>query len=98
MLRPSGVVLEIGGPVSLSVVYASNVPVRVTLKILAFLGSSLAAIFSASAGYGLLKMLLAGMSSLADVGIAEFSTHSGLTIVFFALAGLSAYAAKKCFW
>jgi hypothetical protein len=43
-------------------------------------------------------MLLVGMSSGAEIGIAEFSTHSGLTIVFFGLAGLSARVAKKCFW
>ena len=83
---------------SFSAVYASNVPLRVTLKTLAFVSSSFAAIFSASAGYGLLKMLLVGISSNADIGLAEFSTHSGLTIVFFVLAGLSTYAAKKCFW
>ena len=83
---------------SFSAVYASNVPLRVTLKTLAFVSSSFAAIFSASAGYGLLKMLLVGISSNADIGLAEFSTHSGLTIIFFVLAGLSTYAAKKCFW
>jgi hypothetical protein len=65
---------------------------------LAFLSSAFAAIFSASAGYGLLKVLLVAISSNADIGLAEFSTHSGLTIVFFVLAGLSTYAAKKCFW
>jgi hypothetical protein len=43
-------------------------------------------------------MLLVGMSSGGDIGLAEFSTHSGLTLVFFVLAGLSAYIAKKCFW
>ena len=78
--------------------YPSNVPLRATLKTLAFLVASFAAIFSASAGYGLLKMLLAAMSSGADIGMAEFSTHSGLTIVFFVFTGLSAYIAKKCFW
>jgi hypothetical protein len=83
---------------SFAAVYASNAPVRVTLKTLAFLCSSFVAIFSASAGYGLLKMLLAAMSRGADIGIAEFSTHSGLTIVFFVLAGLSAYISKKCVW
>jgi hypothetical protein len=83
---------------SFSAVHASNVPLRVTLKTLAFLCSSFAAIFSASAGYGLLKMLLVGMSSGAEIGVAEFLTHSGLTIVFFVLAGLSAYVAKKCVW
>jgi hypothetical protein len=60
--------------------------------------ASFAAIFSASAGYGLLKMLVVGMSSGADIQVAEFVTHSGLTIVFFVAAGLGAYAAKKCFW
>jgi hypothetical protein len=43
-------------------------------------------------------MLLAGMSSGADIGLAEFSTHSGLTLVFCVFAGLGAYLAKKCFW
>jgi hypothetical protein len=43
-------------------------------------------------------MLLVGMSSGAEIGVAEFLTHSGLTIVFFVLAGLSAYVAKKCVW
>jgi len=83
---------------SFSAVYASNVPLRATLKTLAFLFSSFAAIFSASAGYGLLKILLVAMSSGADIGMAELSTHSGLTMVFFVLAGLCAYLAKKCFW
>jgi hypothetical protein len=82
----------------MSAVYASNVPLRATLKTLAFLCSSFAALFCASAGYGLLKMLLVGMSRGVDIGIAEFSTHGGLTIVFFVLAGLSAYVAKKCVW
>jgi hypothetical protein len=45
----------------------------------------------------LLKMLLSSMSGGASIGIAEFSTHSGLTIAFFVLAGIGAYAAKKCF-
>ncbi len=83
---------------SSSAVYASNVPLRATLKTLAFLCSSFAALFCASAGYGLLKMLLAGISSGAEIGVAELFTHSGLTVVFFGLAGLSAYGAKKCFW
>ena len=69
-----------------------------TLKTLVFGLSSLAAIVFASTGYGLLKMLLSGMSSGAGIGIAEFSTHSGLTIVCFVLAGLGACVAKKCFW
>lgn len=83
---------------SFSAVYASNVPLRATLKTVAFLFSMFAAIFSASAGYGLLKMLLVAIASGADIGMAEFSTHGGLTIVFFVLAGLGAYVAKKCFW
>jgi hypothetical protein len=83
---------------SVSAVYASNAPLRVTLKTVAFLLSSFAAIFSASAGYGLLKMLVVGISSGASIGVAEFATHSGLTIAFFVLAGLGAYVAKKCFW
>jgi hypothetical protein len=56
----------------------------VTLKTLAFLFSSFAAIFSASAGSGLLKIRGVGISSDADIGIAEFL--------------LGAYAAKNCFW
>ena len=83
---------------SLATLYSSSAMFRATLKTLVFGLSAFAAIFSASAGYGLLKMLLAGMSSGASIGIAEFSTHSGLTIVFFVVAGLGAYVAKKCFW
>ena len=83
---------------SVSAVHTSNVVLRVTFKTVAFLCASFAAIFSLSAGYGLLKMLLVGMSSGAEIGVAEFLTHSGLTIVFFVLAGLSAYVAKKCVW
>jgi hypothetical protein len=83
---------------SFSAVYASSVPLRATLKTVAFLCSLFAAIFCVSAGFGLLKMLLVGMSSGADIGLAEFSTHSGLTVVFFVLAGLGAYVAKKCVW
>jgi uncharacterized membrane protein len=82
---------------SLSAHYSSNVPFRATLKTLAFVFSLFAAVFSASAGYGLLKVLLQAMSSGANTGIAEFSTHGGLTIVFFVLSGLGAYAAKKCY-
>jgi hypothetical protein len=83
---------------SLPTVYASNVLLRATLKILAFVFSSFAAVFFASAGYGLLKMLVVAFDSGANIGMAEFSTHSGLTIAFFVLAGLGVYAAKKCFW
>ena len=83
---------------SMTTLYSSSAVFRATLKTLVFGLSSFAAIFCASAGYGLLKMLLSGMSSGASIGIAEFSTHSGLTIIFFVLAGLGAYVAKKCFW
>ncbi len=83
---------------SLTTLYSSNAMFRATLKTLVFGLSSFAGIFFASAGYGLLKMLLSGMSSGSSIGVAEFSTHSGLTIVFFILAGIGAYVAKKCFW
>ena len=83
---------------SSSALYAPSVSVRAMLKMLAFMFSLFAAMFSASAGYGLLKMLLRAMSSGAHIGIAEFSTHGGLTIAFFVLAGLGAYLAKKCYW
>lgn len=78
-------------------VLSSNARFRAMLQTLVFASSSFAAIFCASAGYGLLKMLLPAVSGSANIGIAEFSTHGGLTIVFFVLAGLSAYVAKKCF-
>ena len=71
---------------------------RGTLKLLAFVSLSFAAIFSASAGYGLLKTLFQAVNSDAAIGVAEASTHSGLTIAFFVLAGLGAYFAKKCYW
>ena len=83
---------------SLTTLYSSNTVLRATLKTSVFGLSSFAAIFFAAAGYGLLKMLVAGLSGGADVGIAELSTHSGLTVVFFVLAGAGAYLAKKCFW
>lgn len=69
-----------------------------TLRALAFLLLLFAAIFCASAGYGLLTMLLGATSRGASIGISEFVTHSGLTIVFLVLAGLSAYQAKQCYW
>ena len=83
---------------SISALYSTNVPFRGTLKLLAFVFLSFAAVFSASAGYGLLKMLFRGLNSGAAIGVAEGFTHSGLTIAFFVLAGLSAYLAKKCYW
>jgi hypothetical protein len=78
--------------------YSSSALLGATLNAVVFLLSSFAAIFCASAGYGLLKMLLGGMSRGASIGIAEFATHSGLTIAFLVLAGLCAYRAKKCYW
>jgi hypothetical protein len=86
---------EVGGAMNSSALYSSNAFFRVTLKSLAFVFSLSVAIFSASAGYGLLKVLIRAMSIGAGVGIAEFSTHSGLTVTFFVFAGLGAYLAKK---
>lgn len=83
---------------SFSAVYTSNMSFRATMKMLAFVFSLFVATFSASAGYGLLKMLLQAVNRGANIGIAEFSTHGGLTIVFFVLAVLGAYAAKRCYW
>ena len=83
---------------SLTTLYSSNAVFRATLQIFVFGLSSFAGIFFASAGYGLMKTLLSAMSGGSNIGIAEFSTHSGLTIVFFVLAGIGAYLAKKCFW
>jgi len=76
----------------------TNVLLRGPLKFVAFVVVSIAAIFSASAGYGLLKTLFQALNSGAVIGVAEVSTHSGLTVAFFVLAGLSAYLAKKCYW
>lgn len=78
--------------------YPSNALLRAMLKTLVFAGSSFAALFCASAGYGLLKMLLPVFNGSATVGIAEFSTHGGLAILLFVFAGIGAYVAKKCFW
>jgi hypothetical protein len=83
---------------SFTTLYSSTTVFRATLKTLVFVFSSFAAIFCASTGYGLLKMLLPALSVTTDIGFAEFFTHSGLTIVFFVLAGLTVYLAKKCFW
>jgi hypothetical protein len=83
---------------SFSALSSTNVLFRGTLKLLAFVFLSFAAIFSASAGYGLLKTLFQALNSGAAIGVAEVSTHSGLTIAFFVLAGLGAYLAKKCYW
>lgn len=83
---------------SVTTLYSSNAVFRATLKALVFGLSSFAGIFCASAGYGLLKMLLSATNGGTNIGVAEFSTHSGLTIAFFALAGASAYVAKRCVW
>ena len=83
---------------SLTFLYSSNALCRATLKTLGFGFSSFAAIFCASAGYGLLTMLRPAFNDGATIGIVEFSTHSGLTILFFLFAGLGAYVAKKCLW
>ena len=83
---------------SFSALDSTNVLYRGTLKLLAFVFLSFAAIFSASAGYGLLKTLVQALNNGAAIGVAEVSTHSGLTIAFFVLTGLGAYLAKKCFW
>lgn len=78
--------------------YASNVPLRATLKVLVFLFSSFVAVVAASTAFGLLTMLLRGLSNGANIAVGEFLTHSGLTLAFFVVAGLGAYVAKKCFW
>ena len=83
---------------SFSALTSTNIPFRGTLKLLAFVLLSSAAVFSASAGYGLLKMLFQALNSGAATSVAEVSTHSGLTIAFFVLAGLGASLAKKCYW
>ena len=82
---------------SFSAVHSTNVLLRRTLKLLAFVFLSFAAIFSASAGYGLLRTLFQALNSGVAIGVAEVSTHSGLTIAFFVLAGFGAYLAKKCY-
>lgn len=79
-----------------SALYSSNALFWVTLKSLAFVFALSVAIFCASAGYGLLGVLLQAMSSGSSIGLAEFSTHTGLTATFFVFAGLGAYLAKKC--
>ena len=83
---------------SLATLYSSNALLRATVKMFAFAFSLFVAVFSASAGYGLLTMLLQAMNLGANIGMAESATHGGLTIVLFVLAGSGAYAAKKCYW
>lgn len=81
---------------SIHALYSSNAIFRVTLKTAIFALASLAAIFFASTGYGLLRMLLSGVSSGASGGILELSTHGGLTVGCFALAATGVVVAKKC--
>jgi hypothetical protein len=83
---------------SLTLLYSSNAFFRATLKTLVFGLSSCAAVFCASAGYGLLKMLLPAFRGDVTIGIAEFSTHGGSIILCFVFAVIGAYIAKKCFW
>jgi hypothetical protein len=83
---------------SIVTLYSSNAFFRASLKTLVFVLSSAAALFCASTGFGLLKMLFRGLSAGSNIGLAELSTHSGLTLVFFVLAVLSADLARKCFW
>ena len=82
----------------LTILYSSNTLFRATIKTLVFGLSSFAAIFCASVGYGLLRMLFSAISAGETIRIAEGLTHSGITIGFFVLAGISVYVAKKCFW
>ena len=74
-----------------------HVALRATFKTLAFLFAVSAAVFSASAGYGLLRMLAAAVGRGADIGLAELAAHSGLIVIFFLLSGLGVYGARKCF-
>jgi hypothetical protein len=83
---------------SFTVSHSASALLGATLKAVAFLLTAFAAVFCTSAGYGLLKMLVGGISRGASIGIAEFVTHSGLTLILFVLAGASAYLAKKCYW
>jgi hypothetical protein len=78
--------------------YSSSALFGPSLRAMAFLLSSVVAICCASVGYGLLKVLLGAISRGASIGISEFVTHTGLTIVCFVLAGLCAYRAKKMYW
>lgn len=81
-----------------SAFHSFNPALRAMVKLLVFVFALFAATFSASAGYGLLRMFLQAVNRGADVGIAESATHGGLTIVFFGLAVSGAYIAKKCYW
>lgn len=83
---------------SFSALYSTNLLFRGPLTLLAFVFLSFAAVFLASAGYGLLKTLFQALNSGAAIGVAEASTHSGLSIAFFVLAGSGVYLAKKCYW
>ena len=82
-------------PITLPV---SSPVLRTTVKAAVFVLASLAAIFCASAGLGLLRMLVSGLSSGAVTSLAELATHSGLTLLVLALAAGGAWIAKKSFW
>jgi hypothetical protein len=75
-----------------------NVFVAATLRTLAFVALLSGLVFSASVGYGLLRVLLQALANGADIGLSEFATHSGLTLVCFAVAGGCVFLAKECFW
>jgi hypothetical protein len=77
---------------------SQNVLFGATLRTLAFAALLSGLVFSASVGYGLLRVLLQALANGADIGLSEFATHSGLTLVCFALAGGCAFLAKECLW
>lgn len=81
-----------------SALSSPNVLLRGTLRLLLFVSLSFAAVFSASAGFGLLKTLVQGLNSGAAIGAAEAFTHSALTLAFFVSAGFGARFAKNCYW
>jgi hypothetical protein len=77
---------------------AQNVLLRATLRTSAFVTLVSGLVFSASVGYGLLRVLLRALANGADIGLSEFATHSGLTLVCFAVAGGCVFLAKEGFW
>ncbi len=81
---------------SMNALYSSNAIYRVTLKTSVLALASLAAIFFASTGYGLLKMLLSALSAGTAGGVLELTTHSALTAACFALAATGVVIVKKC--
>jgi hypothetical protein len=75
-----------------------NALLGATLRTLAFVALLSGLVFSASVGYGLLRVLLQALANGADIGLSELATHSGLTLVCFAFAGGCVFLAKACFW